>query len=94
MSDDLHGLVHSLGLERFHVVATAAGGIGGLDYAVQHPDLVRSLVVANSIGGVQDPEYLEVQHRLRPPEIQQLPIELRELGPSYRHQPRGHAPLD
>jgi pimeloyl-ACP methyl ester carboxylesterase len=77
-------LVHYLGLDRFHVVATAAGGIGGLDYAVEHPDLVRSLVVANSIGGVQDPEYLEVQHRLRPPEIQQLPIELRELGPSYR----------
>ena len=84
VSDDLHGLVQHLGLERFHVVATAAGGIGGLDYTVEHPDRVRSLVVANSIGGVQDPEYLEVQHRLRPPEIQQLPIELRELGPSYR----------
>jgi pimeloyl-ACP methyl ester carboxylesterase len=84
VSDDLHGLVHHLGLDRFHVVATAAGGIGGLDYAVEHPERVRSLVVANSIGGVQDPEYLEVQHRLRPPEIQQLPIELRELGPSYR----------
>src|SRR4029450_5761876 len=84
VSDDLHGLVHHLGLDRFHVVATAAGGIGGLDYAVEHPERVRSLVVANSIGGMQDPEYLEVQHRLRPPEIQQLPIELRELGPSYR----------
>ena len=84
VSDDLHGLVNYLGLDRFHVVATAAGGIGGLDYAVEHPDLVRSLVVANSIGGVQDPAYLAVQHRLRPPEIQQLPIELRELGPSYR----------
>ena len=84
VSDDLHGLVHHLGLDRFHVVATAAGGIGGLDYAVEHPERVRSLVVANSIGGVQDPEYLEVQHRLRPPEIQRLPIELRELGPSYR----------
>jgi pimeloyl-ACP methyl ester carboxylesterase len=76
--------VQHLGLARFHVVATAAGGIGGLDYAVEHPERVRSLVVANSIGGVQDPEYLEVQHRLRPPEIQRLPIELRELGPSYR----------
>ena len=41
-------------------------------------------MVANSIGGVQDPSYLEVQHRLRPPEIQALPVELRELGPSYR----------
>ena len=43
VSDDLHGLVNHLGLARFHVVATAAGGIGGLDYAVEHPDHVRSL---------------------------------------------------
>ena len=83
-SDDLHNLVDHLGLERFHLVATAAGGIGGLDYALEHPKRVRSLVVANSIGGVRDPAYLEVQQRLRPPEIQNLPIELRELGPSYR----------
>lgn len=84
VSDDLHGLAVHLGLDRFHLVATAAGGIGALDYALTHPERLRSLVVANSIGGVQDPEYLEVQHRLRPPEIQALPVELRELGPSYR----------
>lgn len=84
VSDDLHGLVDHLGLDRFHLVATAAGGIGGLGYALEHPERVRSLVVANSIGGVQDSTYLEVQQRLRPPEIQNLPIELRELGPSYR----------
>jgi pimeloyl-ACP methyl ester carboxylesterase len=84
VSDDLHGLAAHLDPDRFHLVATAAGGIGGLDYALVHPERVRSLVVANSIGGVQDPAYLEVQHRLRPPEIQGLPVELRELGPSYR----------
>ena len=71
-------------MDRFHLVATAAGGIGGLAYALEHPERVRSLVVSNSIGGVEDPAYLEVQQRLRPPEIQDLPIELRELGPSYR----------
>jgi pimeloyl-ACP methyl ester carboxylesterase len=84
VSDDLHGLAQHLDLERFHLVATAAGGIGGIDYALLHPERVYSLVVANSIGGIQDPAYLEVQHRLRPPEIQALPVELRELGPSYR----------
>ena len=84
VSDDLHGLVMHLNLDRFHIVATAAGGMGGLDYALVHPERVRSLVVANSIGGVQDPAYLQVQQRLRPPEIQGLPIHLRELGPSYR----------
>ena len=83
-TDDLQGLVDHLGLDRFHLVATAAGGIGGLDYALTHPERVISLVVANSIGGVQDPSYLEVQTRLRPTEIQALPVELREVGPSYR----------
>ena len=84
MGDDLHGLIEHLGLDRFHLVGTAAGGIPAIDYSLTHPDRVRSLVVANTIGGVQDPEYLEVQNRIRPPEIQALPEELRELGPSYR----------
>lgn len=83
-SDDLRGLVDHLTLDQFHIVATAAGGIVGLDYALEYPEHVHSLVVANSIGGIQDADYLEVQHRLRPAEIQALPIELRELGPSYR----------
>ena len=65
-------------------MATAAGGAIGLDYALKHPERVHSLVIADSIGGVQDQAYLEVQCRLRPPKIQGLPVELRELGPSYR----------
>ena len=83
-SDDLHAMIESLSLERVHLVGTAAGGIPAIDYALSHPERVRSLVVANTIGGVQDASYLEVQQRLRPAEIQDLPVELRELGPSYR----------
>ena len=82
--DDLHRLLDSLSVERVHLVGTAAGAIPAIDYALSHPERVRSLVAANTIGGVQDEEYLEVQRRLRPPEIQDLPVELRELGPSYR----------
>ena len=82
--EDLHGLVELLALERFHLIGTAAGGITGISYSLSHPERVRSLVIANTIAGIQDAEYLEVQHRLRPPEIQNLPVELRELGPSYR----------
>ena len=90
-SDDLQALADHLRLDHWHLVATAAGGIVGLDYALAHPERLRSLVVACSIGGVQDPEYLEVQHRIRPPEIQALPIELREVGPGYRGtDPEGH----
>jgi len=46
---------------------------------------VRSLVIANSIVGVQDEDYVAMSRRLRPsPEFNALPVEVRELGPSYR----------
>ena len=83
-SDDLEAFANHLRLDRFHLVATALGGIIGLDYTVEYPQRVISLVVSSSFTGVQDPSYLEVQNRLRPPEIQDLPIVLREVGPSYR----------
>ncbi len=83
-SEDLQRFVERLGLERFHLVGTAAGGIAAFDYALSHPERLRSLVVANSIGGVQDEDYLALQRRLRPPAFEALPAELRELGPSYR----------
>jgi pimeloyl-ACP methyl ester carboxylesterase len=67
-----------------HLVGTAAGGIVSLDFAVSFPQRLRSFVVANSIGGVQDEEYLEMSRRLRPPSFAALPPDVRELGPSYR----------
>jgi pimeloyl-ACP methyl ester carboxylesterase len=84
-ADDLQALAAHLGIARFHLVGTAAGGIVALDYAVSFPDRVRSLVVANSIGGVQDDDYLALGRRLRPsPQFEALPPEFREVGPSYR----------
>ena len=83
-SEDLAALATHFELERFHLVGTAAGGIAALDYALSHPGRLRSLVVANSIGGVQDEDYLALQRRLRPSQFEALPADLRELGPSYR----------
>jgi pimeloyl-ACP methyl ester carboxylesterase len=83
-ADDLEGLVKHLGIDRFHLVGTAAGGFVALDYAVSFASRLRSVVVANSIGGVQDEEYLELGRRLRPASFNALPPDLRELGPSYR----------
>jgi pimeloyl-ACP methyl ester carboxylesterase len=83
--DDLEALAEHLGLDRFHLVGTAAGGIVAVDYALSFPQRLRSLVVANSIVGVQDEEYLELARRLRPaPEFNAIPADIRELGPSYR----------
>jgi pimeloyl-ACP methyl ester carboxylesterase len=82
--EDLEALAAHLGLERFHLIGTAAGGIVAVDYVLSFPQRVRSLVVANSIVGVQDEDYVEMTRRLRPPEFASLPVEVRELGPSYR----------
>ena len=83
-ADDLLGLLDQLGLDRVHVIGTAAGGFVALDFALSYPQRVRSLVIANSIGGVQDADYVELGRRLRPPQFNALPPEIRELGPSYR----------
>ena len=84
-ADDLQALLAMLRVDRFHLVGTAAGGFVAFDYALSFPERLRSLTVANSIGGVQDEEYLALGRRLRPsPQFDALPVEVREVGPTYR----------
>ena len=84
-SDQVEEVAAKLKLERFHLVGTAAGAIIAVDYALSHAARLRSLVLANTIVGVQDPDYLELSARLRPsPQFDKLPPDFRELGPSYR----------
>jgi len=84
-SDQLEALAQKLALAPFHVVGTAAGAIIAVDHALSHAQRLRSLVIANSIVGVQDADYLEMSRRLRPsPQFEAMPADFRELGPSYR----------
>ena len=83
-ADDLLALMNHLKIDRFHLVGTAAGGFVAFDFALSFPQRLRSLVVANSIGGVQDEDYLELGRRLRPPQFNALPPDFRELSPTYR----------
>lgn len=84
LSDDLQALVEHLGLERFNLVAAAYGGFGGLDFALRFPDRLKTLVLSGTQGGIADPAYTQVRERVVSPPIRGLPLELRELGPSYR----------
>ena len=83
-ADDLRGLLDHLGVERAHLAGTAAGAFVALDFALSFPQRVLSLVIANTIGGVQDRDFLELGRRIRPPQFDALPAEFRELGPAYR----------
>lgn len=53
---DLAGLLDHLGLERVAIVGQSMGGWTACGFAVAHPERVRALVLANSTGGIRDPE--------------------------------------
>ena len=83
-SGDLHRLADFLGLGRFHAVASAAGGSVASDYAFSHPDRLLSLTVSSNQFGVAAGEIFAAGTRIRPRIWDELPVEYRELGPSYR----------
>ena len=83
-ADDLDALASGLGIERFALVAIAAGGFFATDYALAHPDRVTGLAVGSSMMGIGEEGFLGRVFGLHPPGFQELPAEFRELGVSYR----------
>lgn len=81
---DLLALLDHLKIERCHLLCTAAGGFVAFDFAVSYPQRLRSLVIANSIGGLEDKELSDLGRRIRPPQFDALPPDVRELGPAFR----------
>jgi pimeloyl-ACP methyl ester carboxylesterase len=83
-SQDLHALVESLGLSKFHLVGSAAGGGVAADYAVSHPDRLLSLVINSNPAGLSGGTIVQTYESLRPKGFAEMPPDFRELGPSYR----------
>jgi pimeloyl-ACP methyl ester carboxylesterase len=81
---DLHELIGFLGLGKVHLVASAAGGSIAVDYAVSHPDQVLSLTVADNSAGVVDGDIAKAAASIRAKGFDDMAVEFRELGPSYR----------
>jgi len=83
-SEDLHQLADVLGLGRFHVVASAAGGSIASDFAFSQQARLLSLTISSNSLGVRDGEIAKAAAFIRPKGWEQMPAEFRELGPSYR----------
>lgn len=45
---DLAALRDKLGLDSFHIIGQCEGGVVGVDFAVDYPDWVKSLVIAST----------------------------------------------
>jgi pimeloyl-ACP methyl ester carboxylesterase len=83
-SVDLHNLVERLGVRKFHLVASAAGGSIASDYAFSHPDRLMSLTISSNSLGVRDGTIAQAAKFIRPEGWDAMPAAFRELGPSYR----------
>jgi pimeloyl-ACP methyl ester carboxylesterase len=83
-SVDLHNLIEFLGVQKFHLVASAAGGSIASDYAFTHPERLYSLTISSNQFGVRDGEIAKAAAFIRPKGWDEMPAEFRELGPSYR----------
>ena len=83
-SGDLDTLVDHLGLDRFHLSGSAAGGPVAIDYALSYGARLRSLSVSGSVMGILDAEYQELTSALQPDPFGDMPVDFKELGPSYR----------
>jgi pimeloyl-ACP methyl ester carboxylesterase len=83
-SEDLQHLVDFLGLDKFHLVASAAGGSIAADFAFSHRDRLLSLAISSNQFGVGDGAIFAAAGRIRPRMWDEIPVEYRELGPSYR----------
>jgi pimeloyl-ACP methyl ester carboxylesterase len=83
-SEDLHNLIEFLGIRKFYVVGSAAGGGIAADYAVSHPDRLLSLVINSNPAGLSGGDIVKTYESLRPKGFEGMPADFRELGPSYR----------
>ena len=81
---DIAALLDALQIDRAHVLGSAAGGSTALDFALAYPDRTRSAIIASSLMSTREPDYQAASARARGAWFDGLPVDARELSPSYR----------
>lgn len=83
-SVDLQRFAEVLGLDKFHIVSSAAGGSVAADYALSHPERLLSLTVSSNNLAAANGYIADAAATMHSKEWDDLPRWFRELGPSYR----------
>jgi pimeloyl-ACP methyl ester carboxylesterase len=84
IAGDLEALAGVLQLPPFYLVATAYGGFGAIEFALDNPEKLRALVLSTSFGGLTDPGFTAFRNQHVRPDLASLPTVEKELGASYR----------
>lgn len=80
--DDLEGLLGALGIEQTALVAQSMGGWTMAGFTLRHPDRVRALVMADTLGGIVEPGPMEERLAEVARVTRDLPQLARVLSPS------------
>lgn len=64
---DLGAVLDAVGLERAHVVGQSMGGWTALGFALAQPSRVRSLVLTNSLAGIETTAWVAASRQAPPP---------------------------
>ena len=83
-SEDLAAFAAALNLPRFHLIASAAGGSISMDFTLSYPDKLLSLTISSNSAGVREGAIFKAAEQSKPQGWDKMPVEFRELGPSYR----------
>ena len=81
--DDLRALLDHLGIATAHLVAQSMGGRTMLGFAVAHPHRVKSLVMADTVGGMDVPAVLDQQRQWRESHTPSGEIGFRAVSPVF-----------
>ena len=71
--DDLRAIADALGVSRFHLVGSAAGGFMVPDFALTHPERLLSGTIACSQAGIAERHLRTAIERLQPPAFSSRP---------------------
>jgi pimeloyl-ACP methyl ester carboxylesterase len=83
IAEDLHALMAYLRVQQFHLVGVAGGGFAAYDYALWHPERLRSLVIAASGGAIVDEAMRKLREKTTLPGFANWPPEFREVSMGY-----------
>jgi len=84
IANDLDRLMKHLDIKRFHLLGIAGGGFAALDYAAEHGQNLKSLIIAASSAKLSDTPMKEMAERIEIPGIRKIPTFYRELSASFR----------
>jgi pimeloyl-ACP methyl ester carboxylesterase len=82
--DDIDALLAHLKVDKFHMVASAAGGFCATDFALTNPGRLASMTISCSQAGVTEQSFRDQVTAFNPPWFRSLPASFRELGSYYR----------